>query len=106
MNNGVFESITNAMVVSYLDSLIGKLHKIKPMRISDDQTLPVYLNSFLFELHGSFDTFPCLAQDARYVTVVNIVSNMCSNPFTKDEARREVEKAISLVKKIASDIAG
>lgn len=87
----------------YLRSLIGKFYKIRPMRQNDDATLQVYLASFIVDLEGSLYTFPSLREDSRYITVVNIAHWLNSNSFNCDEARREVEKAIDLIKKILTD---
>lgn len=95
--------MNKSMMYVYLRSLIGKFHKIKPMKSTGDPTLRVYLDSFICELEGNADAFPELSSDSRYVTALDIAHYLRREDVPMDVVHREVEKAIDLIKKIICD---
>lgn len=92
------------MMDSYLNSLVGKLFKIIPMKEDESDTLPFYVNSLSIEINGGMITFPLLASNDKYITIANIINCLNKETFAFEIVKREIFKAISLTKKIISSL--
>lgn len=88
---------------NYLNSLTPKIFKILPMFEERDPGLPAYLERLLAELRGSTYTFPDLAMDGFYVSVINNLNYLLHYEFNKSECKRMVFDSISLVERIAQE---
>ena len=89
------------MVSVYLHSLTGKLFKILPLREEhyDSGYLP-YLDSLWMEMSGACSTFPALWGDADYIAILNVLGYLNTHTVTVEQCKREVFKAIDLIKKV------
>lgn len=89
------------MLSSYLNSLIGKLFKIIPLKEeSSKEDFHAYVDSLWIEMSGACKTFPVLWDSPKYITLLNIVGFMSMNDVELSRCRREVFQAIDIVKKI------
>ena len=85
----------------YLCSLTGKLFKVLPLREEHYKTgYLTYLDSLWIEMSGACSTFPALWEDTDYIAVLNIIGYLNTHTVTVAQCRREVFKAIDLIKKV------
>lgn len=85
----------------YLCSLTGKLFKILPLREGHyDAGYLSYLDSLWIEMSGACSTFPVLWEDTDYIAVLNIIGYLNTHAVTIAQCKREVFKAIDLIKKV------
>lgn len=93
--------VNGALLTRYFDSLVDRFFKILPMREDEDESLPVYIRSFQFELLGCGDFFPELCNDKRFLTLLSILQYMVSHPECDvAEVKREVFHAISICNRL------
>ena len=86
---------------SYLNSLIGKLFKILPLKEeTSNEVFHAYVDSLWIEMSGACKTFPVLWSDAIYISLLIIVGYLSMEDVELSRCRREVFQAIDLVKKI------
>ena len=91
----------NAFVGNYLNAIISKVFKILPMKETDEDSLPVYLDSLYMELTGSVHVFSLLENDAAYITLVSLVRALRDDPSVNIQVvRREVFHSISICQKL------
>ena len=84
----------------YLEALIGKLYKLLPLAEEKNEYLGDYIGSLYLELVGSCKLFPELAGNTYYASIICTVASLtkCIEDFRV--YRREVFKAIHLVRDI------
>ena len=84
-------------ITSFLDSLIGKIYKILPLKESQNTHLPLYLKSLIREIEGSLKSFPILCESREYITIVNTINFMRFNQYDIPVCRYEVFKMLNLI---------
>lgn len=94
------------MMEYYLNSLVGKLFKIIPLKENETDTLPSYIDSLSIEINGGMITFPVLASNDKYITIANIINCLNKEAFAFEIVKREVFKAIGQTEKIISSLEG
>ena len=87
----------------FLNALTGRLYKILPMRehqlAGEEVYLECYLCTLSLELEGAGYTFPCLCDDADYITILNTVNGIdCEDDVRL--IRRETFKMLHLLDNI------
>lgn len=95
--------INNKCVSNYFNELVNQFFKILPMRENNENTTDTFIDSLLVELIGFDGLVEDINYDAEYVTLISILKYLkdysdCPISVTK----REVFKAISICKKLAS----
>jgi len=85
---------------NYLISLVGKFHKIMPMKEANDITLKKYMRSLLRELKGSNDLIIALDYNAYYMSLINTLQFLIDNDTNNEVCSVEIKKCISLIKKL------
>ena len=99
--------VDSELLYNYFKTLVNHFFKILPMRENEEQTLPTYLRSLQIELIGGKDFIPTFNTDAGYLTLLNILEYLISNPdCTLRETRREVFRAISICNKLKAVYSG
>lgn len=88
---------------NYLKSLVNCIFKILPMREHDEETLPVYIESLMFELLGCHSLVCAIHGDRMFLGIVSTLEYLRSHT-DQDSAvfRREVFKAISYCNKLTA----
>ena len=94
------ETIPADMLTNRLEKLTNQFYKILPLRENGVETLPEYMKSLMAEMLGAKDLIDALRNDAIYLTLLSILSYLISYDCDVDTVRREVFKALSLIKKI------
>lgn len=92
---------------SYLNGFVGNIFKILPLWEQHEPTLNKYLTSLQVELTGCYRFYPDLATNSDFPTLLNILEWLKSKEASEKSAvKREIFKAISICKKIASKYKG
>lgn len=85
----------------YLNSVIGKLFKILPLReAGDTNEFRLYVDGLWSEMSGALKLFPELWDDPRYLSILSILGFLCMNEVSVEKCRREVFQSINIVKQI------
>lgn len=88
---------------NYLNSLIGKLYKLLPIRENSPETFPTYSRGLRDELFGFKGLVIALSHDPSYVSIMSMLQNFIDSPECPvEDVRREVFSMISLCKKLIS----
>lgn len=90
--------IPTEMLVNRLEKLTNQFYKILPLKESNVATLPEYMNSLMAEMLGARDLIEALECDAIYLTLLSILSYLISNDCDVETVKREVFKALRLIK--------
>ena len=92
------------MIITYLDSLIGKVYKILPLRedagYGDMESFYKYVEGLSVELIGAYKNFDELKNYAEYIAIVNIVQFLTENPIPIYKCKTQVFKMINLIEKL------
>lgn len=96
------ETIPAELLINRLQKLTNQFYKILPLRENNVDTLPEYMRSLMAEMLGARDLIGALRNDAIYLTLLSILSYLISNECDVDTVRREIFKALSLIKKITN----
>lgn len=85
----------------YIHKITGKVFKILPLREEElkgrNMYLSDYIESLVKELIGSCKTFPILADNADYLSVINTLQYLADTPGTLNECRSEVIKMCKML---------
>ena len=65
--------VDTKLLRNYFDSLVDRFFKIIPIRESEEETLPVYMQSLQMELLGCREFIPELCVDDEYMTLLAIL---------------------------------
>lgn len=93
-------------MIIYLESLVGKLFKILPMREAESVSLKDYLDSLWLEMSGAYLSSDELQSNSDYIAVLNILRYLTVNDVSVKQCKREVFKAIGLCEKVKSRMGG
>lgn len=93
-------------MVIYLESLIGKLFKILPLRESESKSLGEYLDSLWMEMSGAYMTFPELQSSSEYISMLNVIGYLTMNTVSVKQCKREVFKMINICEKVMTGLGG
>ena len=86
---------------SYLNSLIGKLYKILPIRENSPETFPAYARGLRDELSGFKGLVDAIDHDPAYVSILSLLQNFVDTPECPvSDVKREVFGMISSCKKM------
>lgn len=90
-----------ASLRKYMRGLVDRLFKILPLWETNEESLPVYLDSLLIELHGFNGLMRCINDDQDFVTLLAILQYLIDHPETETYiVKREVFRAISVCNKL------
>ena len=96
--------MANKSLPLYLEGLINDVFKILPLYEEESFTLPQYIDSLIYELQGFQELFDQIGTSPEFVSMISILERVAEDSiaFGQDKAiiKREVFKAISLIKKI------
>lgn len=87
----------------YLEDLIRKLRKIIKLKQEENFYIFDYIDSLSIDITGSMLTYSSLANNNRYITVLNIINYLSKNEVDFKKCKREVFKAVDEVEKIIGD---
>lgn len=93
-------------MIIYLESLIGKLFKILPMREAESTSLKDYLDSLWLEMSGAYLSSDVLQADSDYIAMLNILRYLAVYEVSVKQCKREVFKAIGLCEKVKARMGG
>lgn len=96
------ETIPADLLTNRLEKLTNQFYKILPLRENGVETLPEYMKSLMAEMLGAKELIEALRSDAIYLTLLSILSYLINHECDVDTVRREVFKALSLIKKITA----
>ena len=97
------EPISRKLISSYFKRLINQFYKILPMSETNEESLPVYLDSLLVELLGCSELINEIGNDALYLVLVNTVKYMINHPdCPRVIIRREIFKSINICNKFVA----
>lgn len=97
VNTTADTQLSSELVFNYFRNLVNQFFKILPMRESDEESLPVYIDSLRSELLGCSHLIAGLENDAYFLTLINILQYLIDNPNCSIKTtKREVFKAISI----------
>lgn len=86
---------------NYLDSLVGKLYKILPIRENSPETFPTYARGLRDELSGFSGLVDAIGHDPSYVTMLSLLQNFTdAAECPVGDVKREVFGMISTCKKL------
>lgn len=94
------------LLISYLHTLKNRLFRILPEYEENNNTLPVYIESLLFEINGLQKIVKDKSYNHIFVTILSILSSLHIEVTLEDRhsvIKREVFKCISLVDKALND---
>ena len=95
--------IDDLSLENYLNSLIGKIYKLLPLRESSQGTFPIYLRGLRDELFGFTGVVSKFSYDPSYVSILAILQFLVDSPECPvEDVRREVFSMISLCKRLIS----
>lgn len=92
-------------IEAFLQSLIGKIFKILPMREQLESGEQIFLEQYLatlaIELSGACITFPELSTNKNFITIINTVNGINTyGILSVKEIKCEVFKMINLLEKL------
>ena len=91
-----YGTISDNVYKKYKEKLINNIYKILPMKEEKTETINVYIESVLYELIGMKKL---LDESCEICSIIAILENLIDEQDLKI-VKREVFRAISLVKKI------
>lgn len=97
------------MTAVYLRGLVDKIFAILPLYEeygSQSAEYAKYIDSLWIEMSGACTTFPELWDESCYISALNVMAFLNTNPVTHAQCKRETFKAIDLVKKAYGKIGG
>ena len=99
----VYEYIDRQSLENYLDSLVGKLYKLLPIKENSPDTFPAYAKGLRDELFGFKGLVVAISHDPSYVSILSMLQNFIDSPECPvGDVKREVFSMISLCKKLIS----
>lgn len=105
MNKIQFSS-NSPLFISYLHTLKNRLFRILPEYEEKNKTLPVYIESLLFEINGLHKIVQDETFNHVFVTIIGILNSLYNEVTLEDRhatIKREVFKCISLVDKVLDE---
>ena len=97
VNTTVDTQLNSELLFNYFRNLVNQFFKILPMRESEEESLPVYIDSLRSELVGCSGLISGLETDPYFLTLLNILQFLSDNPDCPVKTtKREVFKAISI----------
>lgn len=85
---------------NYFEFLINKTYKILPMREDNSKTLKIYLEGLLRELIGNKELVSILANEPRFVSVLNSIQFLILEEYSVQVCKKEVFKCIHILSDI------
>ncbi len=92
------------MISKFLNGLVGAIYKILPLKEDENSYLSDYLDSLVVQLKGALETYPELASNVRYISVINSIQYFRKNDYTVKQCKREVFKCIKDIEKIQKEV--
>ena len=74
----LYNSIPTNLHIRYLDSLIGRVFKILPLKEEGSETVDVYISNLLYELTGNKELIAYLNNDSRYEAILSNLQKLIS----------------------------
>lgn len=103
VKTSVGEVIDSSLICNYFQHLVNLFFKILPMREENEKTLSTYIEGLQVELLGCRSFIPDLNDSPNFLTLLSILQYLIDNENCPTSVvKREVFKAISICKKIAS----
>ncbi len=94
-------TIDQQSLENYLNSLIGKLYKILPIRENSPETFPTYARGLRDELAGFRGLADSVCHDPALVSMISLLQNFVDSPECPVvDVKREVFGMISSCKKM------
>lgn len=101
MIDNVKYEIDQQSLANYLDSLVGKLYKILPIRENSPETFPTYARGLRDELYGFQGLAEAIGHDPTFVSMLALLQNFVDSPECPvPDVKREVFGMISSCKKM------
>lgn len=92
--------LDSMLVFNYFKNLVNQFFKILPMRETNEESLPTYIESLHSELLGCNRLISDLENDPGFMTLLNILQYLKDTPeCSVAKTKREVFKAISICNK-------
>lgn len=96
-------TLNSELIFNYFNNLVNQFFKVLPMRESEEESLPIYIDSLKTELIGCGGLIPDLEQDSSFLSLLNILQYLGDNPdCSVKKTKREVFKAISICNRLKS----
>lgn len=92
--------LSDEMFARYIGNLVNRFYKILPIKEKGEVTLPEYLRSLQLEMLGCKELVVMLHHDDRYLSLLSILQSMMTEGMDVRETKREVFRAISILKKL------
>lgn len=92
--------LSDVMFERYMSNLINRFYKILPIRENEPGTLRDYVSSLQLEMQGCKELIVALNNDDRYLSLLSILQYMKCHDMDVRDVRREVFRAINIVKKL------
>ena len=106
MATSLGEPIESKDLGRYFSALINRFFKILPMKESNEQTLPSYLQSLQRELIGCLNLIPELNGTAPCITLLSILEYLCDTAdCSTATVKTEVFHAINICAKLSQQFA-
>ena len=98
-NSGI--PITDELLSNYFSCLVNQFFKILPMRESEEESLPVYLQSLKCQIIGSQELIGYLRNEPEYLVLPSVLQYLIDHPECPVSAvKREVFKCIRVCNKL------
>lgn len=95
--------IPKRAIKNYLRVLIDKVYKILPLKEEQCETLPQYLQGLEHELVGCYQLYFELADEPRFLSVLNIIKFLSTEEYDTATCKHEVFAAINLIESITKE---
>lgn len=102
----VYLSPNSPLLISYLHTLKNRLFRILPEYEENNHTLPVYIESLLFEINGLQKVVINESYNHVFVTILGVLKSLQDEVTYEGRhkvIKREVFKCISLVDKALNE---
>lgn len=95
--------LEQTLLHNYFNQLVNRFFKILPIRESEEQSLPIYVERLQRELLGCQSLIPEMRDDDLYLTLLSVLQYLIDHPTCPvREVRREVFGAINICNKLKS----
>lgn len=98
------DNMNDEILITYLQSTIGKLFKIMPLNEEYNSTIKTYIESLKIELIGALSNFPRLKLDGNFIGITNTLEYLIQNDFDKKTCKREISKCIKTIEIIIKKV--
>jgi hypothetical protein len=103
--NTRYGQLPDEMLIAYVDGMIAKVYKMLPMKQSQFQSLPTYMESTLREFIGQKELVLELKNNEEFLTILGTLESLLIQDDFK-KFRSDIFKVINLIEKIKQSLGG